>query len=61
MHDFGKEGYNGVQEEVVEYVASTIYDLMTSGDGKRRLFLIQTYLIGKEKILMEVTTLKDNS
>jgi hypothetical protein len=38
---------------VVEYVAGAIYDLMAAGDGKRRLFLIQTYLIGKEKILLE--------
>lgn len=43
-----------LQEEAVEYIASTIHKLQNKGDGKRRLFLIQTYVIGKEHILIEV-------
>ena len=38
----------------MEYIASTIHKLQNKGDGKRRLFLIQTYVIGKEHILIEV-------
>ena len=43
-----------LQDEAVEYVAATIHRLQTCTDGKRRLFLIQTYVIGKEHILIEV-------
>lgn len=43
-----------MQEEAVQYIASTIHKLQNKGDGKRRLFLIQTYVIGKEHILIEV-------
>lgn len=45
-----------MQEEAVEYIASTVHKLQNKGDGKRRLFLIQTYVIGKEHILIEVKT-----
>lgn len=43
-----------VQEEAVEYIASFIEREDKLQDGKRRLFLIQTYVIGKERILIEV-------
>lgn len=43
-----------LQDEAVDYIATTIHDLLNKGDGKRRLFLIQTYVIGKEHILIEV-------
>lgn len=43
-----------MQEEAVEYIAATISRLQNCNDGKRRLFLIQTYVIGKEHILIEV-------
>ena len=45
-----------VQEESVQYVASTVAKLVQDSQtsGKRRLFLIQTYVIGKERVLLEV-------
>lgn len=47
--------HSGVQEEAVNYIASMIHSLLTKDDGKRRLFLIQTYVIGKERILIEAS------
>ena len=44
-----------MQEEAVEYVASIIEKADSLKDGKRRIFLIQTYVIGKERILIEVS------
>ena len=46
-----------LQEEAIEYVADFIEKADKMNDGKRRLFLIQTYVIGKERILIEVTHL----
>lgn len=43
------------QEEAVEYIAATIHKLLNLKDGKNRLFLIQTYVIGKEHILIEAS------
>ena len=40
------------QDETIEYVASTIHRLMQ--DGKERIYIISTYGIGKERILLEV-------
>eukprot|EP00884_Botryococcus_braunii_P017307 jgi/Botrbrau1/425/Bobra.110_2s0075.1 len=43
------------QEESIEYVAATIGGLMEEGGGPRRtLYLISTYVIGKERVLLEV-------
>ena len=44
------------QEESVQYVASTVAKLVqdSAATGKRRLFLVQTYVIGKERVLLEV-------
>ena len=38
----------------MEYVASTIQRLMGEEGGHRRTFLISTYVIGKERILLAV-------
>ena len=40
----------------MQYVASTVARLVqdSQATGKRRLFLIQTYVIGKEHVLLEV-------
>ncbi|KAK9829240.1 hypothetical protein WJX72_004715 [[Myrmecia] bisecta] len=45
-----------LQEEAIEYVASTIERLMkeSAAGGPSRAFLIATYVIGKERILVEV-------
>lgn len=42
------------QDESVEYIAATLSGLLKQEDGKRRLFLISTYVIGKERVLLEV-------
>ena len=43
----------------MQYVASTVAKLVQDSEatGKRRLFLIQTYVIGKERVLLEVCRL----
>lgn len=43
-----------IQEEVVEYVASTMQKFMEEDINHRRLYLIQTYCIGKERLFIEV-------
>lgn len=60
------EMYNGIdtcvrtthavpqQEESVDYVVNTIRDLLPTANTPRRLFLIQTYVIGKERILIQI-------
>lgn len=42
------------QEESVDYVVNTIRDLLPQRHTPRRLFLIQTYVIGKERILVQI-------
>ena len=41
----------------MDYVASTVQRLLadTAETGRQRLFLISTYVIGKERILLEVS------
>ena len=43
-----------VQDEAVEHVASTMQQLMSEEVNHRRLYLIQTYGIGKERVFIEV-------
>lgn len=43
-----------LQEEVVEYVALTMQKLMEEDINHRRLYLIQTYCIGKERLFLQV-------
>lgn len=43
-----------VQDEVVEHVASTMQKMMEEDINHRRLYLIQTYCIGKERLFVEV-------
>lgn len=45
-----------MQEESIEYVAATIHGMMEGPGGPRRLYLISTYVIGKERVLLEVRT-----
>ncbi len=45
-----------LQEEVVEHVASTMQKMMEEDINHRRLYLIQTYCIGKERLFLEVRT-----
>jgi len=47
-------GIRTTQEEVVEYVASTMQKFMEEDINHRRLYLIQTYCIGKERLFIEV-------
>ncbi len=44
------------QEESVDYVVNTIKNALKQHEqgGPRRLFLIQTYVIGKERILIAI-------
>ena len=46
----------------MQYVASTVAKLVQDCEatGKRRLFLIQTYVIGKERVLLEVCRLNSS-
>ena len=43
-----------MQDEAVEHVASTMERLMSESVNHRRLYLIQTYGIGKERVFIEV-------
>lgn len=45
------------QQQSVDYVADTICSLLQKSreDGLKRLFLVSTYVIGKEHILLQVT------
>ena len=56
VHD-SKVGLH-VQDKAVEYVASTMQRLYEEQGDRKRLFLIQTYNIGKERVFLEVPTLE---
>ena len=43
-----------MQDEAVEYVAATMQRLYEERSDRKRLFLIQTYNIGKERVFLEV-------
>ena len=43
-----------VQDEAVEHVASAMERLMSEEVNLRRLYIIQTYGIGKERVFIEV-------
>ena len=54
----GPETAPHAQDEAVEYVASTMQRLYGEQAGRKRLFLIQTYNIGKERVFLEVHSLE---
>ncbi len=45
---------NVLQDAAVEYVVSTIERMLKEPGGHKRAFVISTYVIGKEKILLAV-------
>ena len=50
-----------MQEEAVEYVGATMQRLLEEDAGHKRLFLIQTYNIGKERVFLEVRCTPDGA
>lgn len=39
----------------MDYIASTIERLMKDGSGRKRAYVISTYVIGKERILLQAS------
>lgn len=42
-----------LQDVAINYIASTIERLMKDSSGRKRAFVISTYVIGKERILLQ--------
>ena len=49
------QDFVNLQEYAVEYVGATMEKLYGEDAGPKRLFLIQTYNIGKERVFLEVS------